>query len=323
MMFELDIKTVYVPQDAPVGRVIGPATQFVRAISSGAILCENDGTVRLLFNAQTTVPFAQGVLPATGLQSSIHTVMQTNIPGVGARIRLRFPFDGSASNAFSPDTGDTTVPFGAHHEQAMGATPLNFSLMESDITLIKTGDIAPGPQDLSGELFSGHFTGIAGKAFSAGLKGTVIQAHCGSNRVSHDPVPLGDWNIADFTGPGHTTTPVPFRITLSSCVADDGDINIATVNIRFEGSGGSSPITPPIPGVFSLTPDSVAEGVGIQILKDDGSTPIELNTEVPIKQVSVGDTELNFTSRFYQTGASADVRPGIAKGALKFTLTYN
>ncbi|MHC8354418.1 fimbrial protein [Pseudomonas sp. LB3P81] len=324
MNFTLDVRTLYVPQDAPIGRAIGPATQFVRASSNGgSVLCENDSTATLLFNAQTTVPFVQSALPGFGPHSATHTVLQTNVPGVGARIKLRFPFDNSASNSFVPDTGDPTVPFSATHQRAMGATPLRFSVMESDVTLIKTGDIAPGPQTLSGELFSGYFSGISDKAFSAGIIGTVIQAHCGSNRVSHDPVPLGDWDIADFSAPGYATTAVPFNITLSSCVADPGDVNIAMVNIRFEGSGGSLPVTPPIPGVFSLTPDSVAEGIGIQIMKADGSTPLELNTEIPLQKVIAGDTVLDFTARFYQTAAPADVRPGSAKGALKFTLTYN
>lgn len=324
IVFELDAGTVYVPQDAPVGRIIGPDTQFVRATSNaGAILCENDGAVRLTFNAQTTVPFALGALPFLSPRIGTHTVLQTNIPGVGAMIRLRFPFNGTASNAFTPDTGDSTVPFSAHHEQAMGAAPMLFSRMESDVTLIKTGDIPSGAQNLSGELFSGYFSGITGKAFVAGLKGTVIQAHCGSSKVSHDPVPLGDWDTSDFTGPGYATPAVPFNITLSSCIADDKDVNIAMVTIRFEGSGGSLPVNPPIPGVFSLTPDSGATGVGIQILKGDGSTPLELDSEIPIQQIGVGDTVLDFNARFYQIGASTDLKPGAAKGALKFTLTYN
>jgi type 1 fimbria pilin len=269
------------------------------------------------------VPPVQRLLATTGTLGAVHTVLQTNIPGVGVRFTLGFPFDGAADNAFRPDTGDATVPFTASHQRAMGSAQLRFSQLESYITLIKTGAIAAGPQPLNGqELFSGAFSGIAGKAFRVGLSGTVIQAHCGSNKVSADPVQLGDWDVSDFTGPGHATTAIPFNITLNSCIADDKNVNIATANIRFEGASGSLPVIPPIPGVFSLTPASTAEGVGIQLLRADGSTPVELNAEVPIVPISVGDTVLDFTARFYQTADSKDVRAGAAKGALNFTLTY-
>jgi type 1 fimbria pilin len=31
---------------------------------------------------------------------------------------------------------------------------------------------------------------------------------------------------------------------------------------------------------------------------------------------------MNFNARFYQTGANSELRPGTAKGALSFTVTY-
>ncbi|WP_248916276.1 fimbrial protein [Pseudomonas moorei] len=324
MTFLQDMGSVYVPRDAPVGSVIGSRQYKRTANNEGrSIICDNDGSVRLTFAAQTSVPPAQGTLPGAAAHGAVHSLLPTNIPGVGASFVLSFPFDGMATNSFTPDTGDSTVPFSAHHNRAMGSTLLNFSNLESYITLIKTGPIAPGPQTFNGqELFSGAFSGIAGKSFRVGLAGTVIQAQCGSNRVSADPVQLGDWDLADFTGPGHTTTAVPFNITLSACVADDTNTNIATANIRFDGSGGSAPVVPAIPGVFSLIPASAAKGIGIQILKGDKSTPVELNTDVPIRQVSTGDTVLDFAARFYQIAPSANLVPGEARGALHFTLTY-
>ncbi|WP_051414862.1 fimbrial protein [Pseudomonas sp. QTF5] len=323
MTFHQNLGSVFVPRDAPVGSVIGRASQFIRTSNNEgrAIICENDGNVRLSFNAHTSVPLAQGLLLATGTQVAPNTLMQTNIPGVGVQIKLLFPFDNSASNAFVPDFGDSTVPFSAHHQRPMGAALLTFSRLESRITLIKTGQIPPGPQTLNGqELFSGSFSGITGKAFGVGLIGTVVQAHCGTSQVSADPVQLGDWDAVDFSGPGYTTTAVPFKITLASCVTDGRDINIAYANIHLEGASGSQPATPS--GVFSLTADSSAEGMGIQILRGDGLTPVELEREVPLKPISNGDTVLDFTARYYQLGASSDIRAGSAKGALNFTLTY-
>lgn len=325
LSFTLNMNTIFVPRDAPVGSVIGMERQFLRPPNNegSSIRCSNDGGTRLISNVLTRAGVFPGLLPANTALNAPQSIMNTNIPGVGVTITLGFPFDDSATNAFVPDTGNATVPFSAHHERPMGTTNLNFSRLESRITLVKTGDIPAGPQDLSvPEIFNGTFTGIPGKAFGAGLVGTVVQAHCGTYRVSDDPVRLGNWNMSDFTGPGYTTTPTPFHITLSSCVADGTDKNIANAHIRFEGSGGSVPITPPIPGVFSLTPGSAAKGIGIQILRDDGSTPVALDTEVPMGAIGARDTVLAFNARFYQIGPSRDLRPGDAKGTLNFTLTY-
>ena len=324
MTFFPNMGTVFVPSDAPIGSVIGTARQYKYTSNNEgrSIACSNDGNARLLFNAQTSVPPIQNIPPRTGAYRGVHALLPTNIPGIGATFELGFPFDGSADNAFVPDTGDATVPFSAH-QTLLTSTVMDMANLESYVTLVKTGPIAPGPQSFNGqELFSGELTGILGKAFRVGLAGTVIQAHCGSNRVSADPVQLGDWDLADFTSPGYTTTAVPFTITLSSCVADPTDTNIATANIRFDGSGGSAPVAPPIPGVFSLIPSSSARGIGIQILKGDRSTPVELSTEVPIQQITTGDTVLDFAARFYQVDATSNLAPGDAKGALHFTLTY-
>jgi type 1 fimbria pilin len=325
LSFTHHVGNVYVPRDAAVGTTIGRARQFVATSNneSSFIECDNDGSVRLASNILATTPFHPGLLRGASMRQSPQAILSTNIPGVGVQFTLGFPFDGFAQNAFNPDFGDGTVPFTAHHEKAMGSTLLSFTRLESYITLIKTADIAPGPQTLDGrELFSGTFTGIPGKAFGVGLTGTVTQAHCGSSKVSADPVPLGDWNKDDFTGPGYVTAAVPFNITLSSCIADDLNINIATATIHLDGAGGSMPVTPAIPGVFSLTTDSTAKGIGIQILKGDGMTPVALSTEVPLQRITSGDTVLDFTARYYQTDASRDVMPGDAKGALFFTITY-
>lgn len=320
MTYAQDVGTVYVARDAAVGSVIGTARLFNRTHNNEGLTarCHNTGAVRLIFNAQTSAP------PAAGLYGGLApmSVLRTNIPGVGARFELGFPFNGTASNSFTPDHGDTTVPFDAHSAQDVGVTFIHISTLEARITLVKTGPIAPGPQTFDGtELFSGRVTGIPGKVISAGLSGTVIQAHCGSNTVSADPVQLGEWDQRDFTGPGYTTTAVPFNITLSDCEADGSGANIATANIKFEDAN-PAPVPPSVPGVFGLTPDSTAKGIGIQVLKSDGTTPVPLDSDVPLIPISSSGTVLNFTARFYQTGPSRDVRPGVAKGALNFTLSY-
>lgn len=321
MTFVVDLGTVYVPRDAPLGSPIGTAnvSKVTPNLETLGLSCTNDGTSRLTFEALTTTRLTLNVFnEGFGLNRTGATI-QTNIPGVGVNIKLGFPFAGLRDNAFDPES-DSSVPFRAFHQKSMGASDMQFAFLRGTYTLTKTATIAAGPQTLDGsELFSGNLTDL-GKAFGVGITGTIIQAQCTvlSNRVSADPVLLGKWNKADFVRPGYTTPAVPFSITLSDCETDG---ITATANIRLDGLNGSVPVTPPISGVFTLSAGSTAEGVGIQILTGDGS-PIELSTEVPLIPIVKGVTSLPFNARLYQTGQPEDVEPGLAKGALNFSITY-
>lgn len=322
MTFTVDLGTVYVPKDAPVGSPIGTTNmmKFTQNNENLALGCANDGTASLIFDANVTTRLAPDIVTGRFGRNHPNAVMQTNVAGVGVEAKLGFPFAGGFDNAFDPEV-TSIVPYRAVHAKKMGSADMKFAVLSASYTLRKTATIATGPQSLNGaELFSGHLTGV-GKAFGVGITGTIIQAQCSvlSNPVSADPVMLGEWEKNDFTGPGYTTAAVPFSITLSDC---DTDGDIATAHIRLDGIKGSMPVTPAVAGVFTLTTDSTAEGVGIQILKSDGSTPMELGTEVPLIPISNGMTTLLFNARLYQTGLSEDVKPGLAKGALNFSVTY-
>lgn len=323
MNYQRDVGSLYVPRDARVGTVIGSVdVNHATPNNAGLIArCMNDGTRNLEFNARATTGIFPGPIDPIDGEDVTGKILQTNIPGVGVRVKLAYPLNGQADNTFHP-VGPPTVPYDAFNDRML-LTHISLNSLHNRITLVKTGPIAPGPQVLDGrELFSGHMSDL-GKVFGYGLTGTIIPAQCSvsANPVSADPVLLGDWDTSDFTGPGYTTTAVPFRISLSQCETDTGNGFVATANIRLEGILGSAPIGPPANGIFSLTTDSSAKGMGIQVLKGDG-TPVELATEVPLIAITPGNTQLDFQARFYQTDPPNAVRPGLAKGALSFTLTY-
>lgn len=323
MAYQRNIGTLYIPRDARTGSVIGTVDLRESTPNGRGVVavCGNDGTRYLTFNAQATAVFPGPLDPING-EDVTGKILQTNIPGVGVRVKLGFPLDGTANNAFTP-IGPPTVPYDGYNERSL-LTPIRLNSLTNQVTLVKTGPLPPGAHTFDGsELFSGHFPTL-GKVFSYGLLGTIIQAQCSvsGNPVSADPVQLGDWDTADFTGPGYTTPAVPFSITLSACETDPGGGVVATAHIQLEGVKGSAPIGPTTSGIFSLTTDSTAQGMGIQILKADGITPMELSSEVPLIAISPGTTVLDFTARFYQTDASSAIRPGLAKGALGFTVTY-
>lgn len=311
--YTIDMGSVWVPRDAPLMTPIGKVDIFRSTPSAeGKVLvCDHDGTPGVRLSARIMAN-----APAYDDQ-----ILQTSVPGVGIKITLEHPFDGRASNSFVP-IGPPVVPFDSHIENHTGSANLEMARLLSRITLVKIGDIAPGPQIFDSRTIFSAMVSDVGLAFNASLAGTILQAQCtiSSRLVSADPVQLGDdWNVADFTGPGFFTPAVPFQIHLNSC-SDDPNASVARAHIRLEGTLGSQPIEP-LRGIFSLTGDSSAEGVGIQVLMDDGTTPVALDSDVPIRSIpAAGSTVLPFTARYYQTGER--VTQGQAKGALNFTITY-
>ncbi|KPZ08570.1 fimbrial protein [Pseudomonas syringae group genomosp. 3] len=326
--YRRNVGTLYIPRDAKTGSVIGTvgASAYTPDLAGLEAACTNDGTVLLEFQATATAPVHPGGLDPIGGEDVNGKILQTNIPGVGIRVRLGMPYGPPAvcDNCFVPVDGNPTVPFLAINEYRRMLTAIRMTHLSNSITLVKTGPIPAGPNVLDGsELWSGSVTSL-GKIMRYGVTGTIMQAQCsvGATPASAAAVQLGDWDSADFTGPGFTTKPIPFSIALSNCETDTSGGFVATAHITLDGVDGSQPEGPLNSGVFSLTTDSDAKGVGIQMLKADGSTPMELQTEVPLIAITPGDTTLNFHARFYQLGASSEVRPGKAKGALSFTLTY-
>lgn len=325
IIYQANLGTVYVPRDAAIGSVIGVVDQFLFTPTQGPeIICRNNGNVILDFSAVAVAPPVHrlpGALSGANLEDKIYA---TNIPGIGARITLEHHFDGKADNSFAPvNGGEPIVPFDAILTEEL-LIALHLSRIRSMVTLYKTGPIAPGPQQVGQHMFDGIFSNI-GKGFSYSVNATVIQAQCsvGANPVSLDPVPLGDWEVADFTHPGYTTTPTPFTISLTDCEADPAQNNQATAHIRLDGANGSLPEGDGSNGVFSLGNGSGARGIGIQVLRGDGITPVPLGTDVPFGRVENGqDQVLDFTARFFQTGNVGQVTPGVANGALSFTLSF-
>lgn len=320
MTFHLNVGAVYVPRDAAVGSVIGQLDRpFSTVTSEGRyVYCNNIAGSILTFNARAVAPIFSGSLPPVEGEDVTGKIFETGIPGIGARIKLRHPFDGVAGDSFVPLT-PPTVPFNA---QLFNATPvpLRITVLEGNVTLVKTGTIAPGPQTVDRTLFDSRFSMIP-KAFDFQLTGTVIQAQCDVSTVSDDPVKLGEWSTSAFTGPGYGTPKVDFNIVLGNCEVDPGDINVAWAHIRLDGVNGSTPIAG-VEGGFTLTTDSTAKGIGIQILRSDGITPVPLGRDIPLMPISPGNTVLDLSARFYQTGDTRDIVAGDAKGSLSFTISF-
>lgn len=320
--FNINLGPIYVPRDSPVGSVIGQLDRpfSVNPSENRYVHCEHDGSnTGVVFNSVARRPISTLPVPPVGGENVDGKLYETSIPGIAVRIKLGHPVDGIHPDALTPLSQSNTMPF-ISVRQTLWATPMQWRTLVGEATLVKIGPIAPGPHNVNDALFDARFQQI-GNVFTVSLATTVIQAQCDVSVVSDNPVELGDWSKSDFTGPGYATTPVPFSIALSSCNSDPGDVNIAWANIRLDGVNGSMPI-PGVEGGFTLTSDSDAEGVGIQILHRDGFTPIRLGSDVPLMPIASGSTILDLTARFYQTSDAQDVVAGEAKGSLSFTISF-
>ncbi|RMN94500.1 Fimbrial protein [Pseudomonas coronafaciens pv. coronafaciens] len=319
--YHINVGTLYAPKDAKAGAVIGMADLpfSISSSESGNVYCVNDGHT-LTFNSRAINPPFAGTLPPVNGEDVSGKVLDTGIPGIGAIIKLEHPFDGVAAGSFIPLGKLPTVPFNAQMQYNLPA-PLIMQNLQGSVTLVKTGVIAPGPQVIGNQMFYAALSAISGRAFEVRLSGTVMQAQCGASAVSDDPVKLGDWRVSDFKGPTKGTPPVAFNIRLGACEADPADVNIAWANIRLDGVSGSMPV-PGTPGGFTLTSDSTAGGVGIQIMRNDGLTPVALGADVPIAPVASGTTMLDFSARYFQIDDTVAIQAGEAKGALSFTISF-
>lgn len=318
--FNLRLANQWVPRDAPVGSVIGSLDLDTSTTNDASlnVVCTNRLPDNLSVSLLPSVPIFSGALPPVGGEDLTGRVLETGVPGIGIHIRMDRPYTGDYINFWKPRTW-LSIPYEGYADHDTGPLGIYARRMRTFTTLIKTGPIPAGLNDFAGrQLFSGTFSDV-GNVLRFYLHGSVTQAQCTlkADAVSADPVLLGDHALGDFTGVGYTTAEIPFHIRLNDC-EDDPAGSTAQAHIAFDGVKGSAPIDDDL-GLFSLTSTSTAAGIGIQLLHDDGR-PFKLRQSVPVKPVQIGVTQLDFKARYYQT--EARVTPGLAQGALSFTITY-
>jgi Fimbrial protein. len=141
-----------------------------------------------------------------------------------------------------------------------------------------------------------------------------------------------------FTGINSSTPWISSSITLTGCstgygtasggMSYDTGINtpaIITQNAINVTLTPSSDFIDAANGIFKLSADSTATGVGIQVAQTIFGSPVNIdftaNTQMSRVDPSSSTVNLSFLARYVQTDAT--VTPGTANGILTYTINYN
>lgn len=119
-------------------------------------------------------------------------------------------------------------------------------------------------------------------------------------------VTLSAVRASAFTGKGSTLGQQPFQVQLN-CVSG------ANLSITLNAGGNSK--SGVIPNAGS------ASNVGVQVLKQDGSTPVTFGTAIAEGATQNGTMNLPFFAQYYQTSNNA-VTVGDVSATATYTLTY-
>ncbi|WP_395602520.1 fimbrial protein [Pseudomonas sp. A1230] len=309
--------TVFAPRDVPVGTTLNTASTM-RTINFGDRLsCYGTAS----YSTSLVGPVVSNI-PVDVVNPPPGSILQTNVPGIGLAIYMT-----GFATAWSTPAGNPRrfIPFRLTRSAASTA------VMPSAImryALVKTGDIAPGTHSINqlvatgasdmGHMFDLYFTA------NVTLAGCTMPAAPG-NQID---VPMGTWEKRVFNGKNSTTASQPFAITLNSCIAgsnypSNGSNSYFTgnfANIQIDGNKTST-IIDATNGVLSLSSDSTAQGVAIQVLQSDG-TPMNLGKPVRLNRVINGVTTVPLKARYIQTGNGPTPNPGSANGYASFSVTY-
>lgn len=224
---------------------------------------------------------------------------ETGVPGVGMRIRSVYGWVDAVDNAHS-ESGDDTLKSRAPYF----------------ISYIKTGTVTPGNftihDVLEEQVNSGERSWLPVRKLRI-TGGGVRQTSC-QVLTPAVVVQLGNLSPDRLSSIGQTGDLQHFDIGVS-CSAG------TKLNITFDRlDGARSGASDQLKGVaIPLQGEGMSEGVGVQLLHD--KTPVDFGVPVSLGVTpQEGELRIPLQARYLRT--SDNLRPGLVKAVLGFTLTY-
>lgn len=149
------------------------------------------------------------------------------------------------------------------------------------------------------------------------FKGSIVASSCILDVNSTEKeISLGKYQAQKLKQPRETSSPVPFDLYLLGC-----DVSTYT-NIALKFKGVTIPDSDDLLAPIALeASDTVASGVGIQILKDSKVVKVDGSKETEPFKLIDGDNKLSFQVRY--VSLTEDIAVGSANATVDFLLVYN
>ena len=151
---------------------------------------------------------------------------------------------------------------------------------------------------------------------SVNFKGSIVASSCVLDVDSTEKeISLGKYQAQKLKQPKETSSPVPFDIYLLDC-----DVSTYT-NIALKFKGVTIPDRDDMLAPIALeASDTIADGVGIQILKDNKVVKVDGSKETESFKLIEGQNKLSFQTRY--VSLTEDITVGSANATVDFELVY-
>jgi len=248
------------------------------------------------------------------------TLFPTGIPGISYRIL--HPGTSHYLQSYPNENigfywGKNTVTFSVASNLALYYVgpylPSNNSTINGEVAIWNV-DICSGNLSFFGNCNGGSNSPKPVEIFNLNATIHILVPTCNVATGSvNKGVALSAVNTTAFTGPGSTAGKTPFSLQLTHC---SNNLNVfITLNSKNAQSGATGVIAP-------TSGTGYASGVGVQILKSDGTTPVTFGNAINTGTTSGSNSNytINLYARYYQTGAT--ITNGNVQGIATYTVEY-
>ncbi|QOV69671.1 fimbrial protein [Citrobacter sp. BDA59-3] len=247
-----------------------------------------------------------------GGTTSIDGVYQTNVSGIGVRIRATAPFFTTPLTIYSTATELGSLSSASNlNDEKIGAVYVQFYVI---------GPVSPGNVILSAPTLAGMVgtdrsetsaVTFSNLTITGSVPVTVLACETPDIRVD-----LKKHESAEFPTVGSTSSATNFNFVIKNCPSKLNSVNYTfkpASGITLKGSGTGQYLT--------LDSGSTAKGVGVQVLYGNG-TNVPFNTKTKYTGYSTstgGSYTIPMKARYIRTGT---ISPGTANSAVEFDMSY-
>ncbi|HET6632073.1 MAG TPA: fimbrial protein [Rhodanobacteraceae bacterium] len=311
----LSIPTVTVTADTPIGPITGAASGPVTV----TFACSFDGRDPPS-SAEIWANLGMWGLAAADDGSSAGIIFASSLPGIGVRLTATpNPAQSSSGGTSGFAAGeiaagewvtDPSTCNGNIDTQGGGQCKGVYLDPSDPVTetftaqLYKTGTVTAGT---TGTVTLLNFSTDGGTAGSLLLAPFTVKVSTCSIATDPTVVTLDPVLATQFSGAGSTAAQKSFAVELTGC---SGGLSLS---IELDTADPAGPA-----GVINSS--GSAGGVGVQLLKANGSTPVAFGSTILVGTTTAGDNAIPFYARYYQTGPS--VTGGTVSATATYTLTY-